>query len=275
MLKEPEESNELKILNEPNESNESKEVEISNELHGQNLQVLQTSQKPKDLQMPNIPTASDELNTFENLQEYLISNESIMPDTPHQQEQEELQISSKSLTSRELNTLQDFSKLQGLSIAHNLTIPQKQGSDEPDLSIMAGLAEKLQLTIEPRKSVEPIEQSESSEPKRLKDSKDSIDSKDSKDTDELSEDEYPHHPAREGKRYQAVVTPFDPAMAEIVRNSHFTQEKIWDPTILPEEDLDAFIALFPVDSLERVYEVIAQEHYDLDKAYKEVGFDQY
>ena len=34
----------------------------------------------------------------------------------------------------------------------------------------------------------------------------------SEDTDE-TEDEYPHHSAREGTRYQADVKPFDPALS--------------------------------------------------------------
>ena len=83
-------------------------------------------------------------------------------------------------------------------------------------------------------------------------------------------DSYPHRLARVGDRHQAVVSCFDSSVAQQTRQIQTTYEKIWDPTRLSEQDLEAFVSLFPADALETVYDVIAEMNYDLDKAFKEV-----
>ena len=91
----------------------------------------------------------------------------------------------------------------------------------------------------------------------------------SEDTDE-TEDEYPHHSSREGTRYQADVTPFDPALSIATQKKRTPQDRLWDPARIREEDLDSFISIFPADVVENVFEVIVNCDYNLDKAYEEV-----
>ncbi|KNB42195.1 acyl n-acyltransferase [Blastocystis sp. subtype 4] len=91
----------------------------------------------------------------------------------------------------------------------------------------------------------------------------------SEDTDE-TEDEYPHHSAREGTRYQADVKPFDPALSIATQKKRTPQDRLWDPDRIREEDLDSFISIFPADVVENVFEVIVNCDYNLDKAYEEL-----
>lgn len=85
-----------------------------------------------------------------------------------------------------------------------------------------------------------------------------------------NEEEYPHHSAREGSRYQADIKPFDPALSIATQKKQTPQDRLWDPDRIREEDLDAFVSIFPADIIENVYEVIVQCDYDLDRAYEEV-----
>ena len=86
---------------------------------------------------------------------------------------------------------------------------------------------------------------------------------------EDTDDDYPHHSAREGSRYQANVRPFDPKLSRTTQRKQTPQDRLWDPDRIREEDLDSFISIFPADVLEHVFEVIVNCDYDLDKAYEE------
>ena len=88
------------------------------------------------------------------------------------------------------------------------------------------------------------------------------------------EDDYPHHSARKGSRYQTPVGDFDPRMRATYKPSRQPPELVWDPTRLSTEQLNDFIALFPADVLEDVYVVIQQKNYDLKQAYEEVGHSE-
>ncbi|KAK8795038.1 hypothetical protein WA588_003889 [Blastocystis sp. NMH] len=96
----------------------------------------------------------------------------------------------------------------------------------------------------------------------------SSDSNSNSDSD--NEDEYPHHAARVGNTFQAVVKPFDAQLSERERRPHAQQERLWDPDRLSAEDLESFTSIFPADLMEKVYEVIVECDYDLDRAYKEL-----
>lgn len=85
------------------------------------------------------------------------------------------------------------------------------------------------------------------------------------------EDDYPHHSARKGSRYQTPVGDFDPRVRATYKPSRQPPELVWDPTRLSTEQLNDFVALFPADVLEDVYVVIQQKNYDLKQAYEEVG----
>ena len=91
-------------------------------------------------------------------------------------------------------------------------------------------------------------------------------------SDESSSDEgeYPHHPARVGKEYQAVVRPYTLAEKRRYLKTEYNQEVLWNPDKLSHTELDAFISIFPSELWEKVFEVIVKCDYDLDKAYTEV-----
>ena len=91
-------------------------------------------------------------------------------------------------------------------------------------------------------------------------------------SDESSSDEgeYPHHSARVGKEYQAVVLRFNKAEKERYLKTEYHQEMLWNPDKLSHTELDAFISIFPSELWEKVFEVISKYDYDLDKAYTEV-----
>ena len=91
-------------------------------------------------------------------------------------------------------------------------------------------------------------------------------------SDESSSDEgeYPHHPARVGKEYQAVVRPYTSTEKRRYLKTEYHQEVLWNPDRLSHTELDAFVSIFPSDLWEKVFEVIVKCDYDLDKAYTEV-----
>ena len=64
----------------------------------------------------------------------------------------------------------------------------------------------------------------------------------------------------------------DAQLSERERRPHAQQERLWDPDRLSAEDLESFTSIFPADLMEKVYEVIVECDYDLDRAYKEVCF---
>lgn len=68
------------------------------------------------------------------------------------------------------------------------------------------------------------------------------------------------------------MKPFDAQLSERERRPHAQQERLWDPDRLSAEDLESFTSIFPADLMEKVYEVIVECDYDLDRAYKEVCF---
>lgn len=88
--------------------------------------------------------------------------------------------------------------------------------------------------------------------------------------EEDKEDDYPHHPARQGSRYQAIVNDFDLEKAKNYDGGKIVYEQLWNPERLSEEELDQFTSQFPQDIMEEVYDAIMRNNYDLKKSYEDV-----
>lgn len=88
------------------------------------------------------------------------------------------------------------------------------------------------------------------------------------------EEEYPHHSARTGDRFQAVINEFDIESSTRYKKTKRVYEELWKPGVIPEDELERFTSQFPPDVLEDVYDVIRKNNYDLKKSFEDVGFSR-